>query len=85
MGLLNKLVPQDRVLDEALEMARMIAANHPEAVQTTKRLLDANIGRGLQEMFEAESEARRARQVTPPTEAFKEFLDRKPKAKASAR
>jgi enoyl-CoA hydratase len=84
MGLLNKLVPQAKVLDEALDMARQIAANHPEAVQTTKRLLDANIGRGLREMFEAEAEARRSRQVTPAAEAFKEFLDRKPKAKAEA-
>jgi enoyl-CoA hydratase/carnithine racemase len=85
MGLLNKLVPQANVLDEALEMARMIAANHPEAVQTHKRLLDADIGRGLHEMFDAEAEARRTRQVTPAAEAFKEFLERNPKAKAAAR
>lgn len=84
MGLLNKLVPQAKVLEEALDMARQIAANHPEAVQTTKRLLDANIGRGLQEMFDAEADARRSRQVTPAAEAFKEFLDRSPKARAAA-
>lgn len=84
MGLLNKLVPQQELRNEAVDMARLIAANHPEAVQTTKRLLDADIGRGLREMFDAEAEARHSREVTPAVEAFKEFLDRNPKVKAAA-
>jgi enoyl-CoA hydratase/carnithine racemase len=37
--LVNKVVPADQVLDEALAMAARIAANGPLGLQATKRLV----------------------------------------------
>jgi enoyl-CoA hydratase len=39
VGLVNRVVPADGLMDAALEMASRIAANGPLAVQVTKRLL----------------------------------------------
>jgi enoyl-CoA hydratase len=39
LGLVNRVVPADRVLDEALALADRIAANAPLAVRTTKQLM----------------------------------------------
>jgi enoyl-CoA hydratase len=36
IGLVNRVVPADRLLDEALATARLIAANSPFGVQLTK-------------------------------------------------
>ncbi len=41
IGLANKVVPDDRVLDEALEMARTIASHAPLAVRLAKVALNA--------------------------------------------
>lgn len=38
IGLINRVVPQDEVLDAALELAALICENAPLAVQTTKRI-----------------------------------------------
>lgn len=38
-GLINKVVPADSVLDEALELAARIAANAPLSLQHTKRMV----------------------------------------------
>ena len=43
IGLVNRVVPADRLLDEALEMAAQIAANSPGGVQLSKRALQANM------------------------------------------
>ncbi|MDT0438646.1 MULTISPECIES: crotonase/enoyl-CoA hydratase family protein [Streptomyces] len=40
LGLVNRVVPAGRVLDEALDLARAIAANAPLAVRTSKFLMD---------------------------------------------
>ncbi|AWB32799.1 enoyl-CoA hydratase/isomerase family protein [Orrella marina] len=37
-GLINKIVPHDRLLDEAMQYARRVAANAPLALQATKEL-----------------------------------------------
>ena len=37
MGLVNRVVPHEQLMDAALEMARMICANGPIAVRLTKR------------------------------------------------
>ena len=39
LGLVNRVVPPDRVLDEAIELAGTIAGNGPLAVRVTKRLM----------------------------------------------
>ena len=42
MGLVNRVVPADRLMDEAMEMAATIAGNDPLAVSLTKKAM--NIG-----------------------------------------
>src|SRR5438552_3267240 len=39
VGLVNRVVPGDQVLDVAVELASKVAANGPLGVQVTKRLL----------------------------------------------
>ena len=43
IGLVNRIVPADQLLDEALAMARQIAANSPGGVQLSKRAMQANL------------------------------------------
>jgi enoyl-CoA hydratase/carnithine racemase len=78
MGLLNKVVPADQLLDAAIEMGRQIAANTPEMVQGIKRLLLEDIGRAWLEMYEAEKAALSGElKPSPVAEGFKDFLSRK--------
>ncbi|HEY4094143.1 MAG TPA: enoyl-CoA hydratase-related protein [Baekduia sp.] len=42
-GLVNRVVPAERLLDEALALAGAIAANSPGGVQLSKRALQANM------------------------------------------
>ncbi|MFN8632367.1 MAG: enoyl-CoA hydratase/isomerase family protein [Chloroflexota bacterium] len=83
MGLLNKVVPSDQLLDAAIEMGRQIAGNTPEMVQGIKRLLIEDLGRAWLEMYEAEKNALNSDlKPSPILEGFKSFLDRKPVAGA---
>jgi enoyl-CoA hydratase/carnithine racemase len=43
VGLLNRVVPAESLMDEALDIARQIAANSPGGVQLSKRALQANL------------------------------------------
>jgi enoyl-CoA hydratase/carnithine racemase len=43
IGLLNRVVPAESLLDEALALAGQIAANSPAGVQLSKRALQANM------------------------------------------
>lgn len=43
VGLLNRVVPAERLVDEAVDMARLICANAPGGVQLSKRALQANM------------------------------------------
>ena len=49
MGLLNKVVPHEDLMDEAMAWAREIANNAPLSVQATKRMMRL----GWDETFEA--------------------------------
>ena len=44
-GLVNRVVPPDRCLDEAVALAQSLAEAAPDALATTKRLLDEAWGR----------------------------------------
>jgi len=48
LGLVNVVVPDDKVLDTAMQWAREIAENAPMAVQTTKRMMRM----GLEESYD---------------------------------
>ena len=43
IGLANRVVPTDRLLDEALATARLIASNSPGGVRITKRAIQRNM------------------------------------------
>ena len=78
IGLLNKVVASDQLLEAALEMARQIAKNVPTCVQGAKALLHADIGRSWHAMQLAEDEALATDLKPSPVEVgFAEFLSRK--------
>ena len=52
-GLVNEVVPADRLAARALELARRITENAPTAVQAAKQLVDAGMGEGLASTLEA--------------------------------
>lgn len=47
MGLINKVVPPESVLDEAIALAERVAANGPLAVSASKRLVRTYFNEGL--------------------------------------
>ena len=78
IGLLNRIVPADRLLDEAIAMGRMIAQNNAEMVQGIKQLLHQDIGREWRTMYEAELTAvTTTLRPTPIEEGFADFFSRK--------
>lgn len=84
-GLLNHLVPKAELRDKTMEIAKMISANHHEAVVGCKRLLLQDMTANLEEQWE--NEQNYARDVMPnavATEAFPEFLARKGKGSQAA-
>ena len=78
IGLLNKVVPSDQLLDVAIDMGRQIANNTPEMVQGIKQLLHEDIGRTWPEMYQSERTALTTNlRPGPVKEGFAEFLSRK--------
>ena len=57
MGLVNKLVPRESVLEEALALAREVVGNAPSSLSLTKELLNALPGMGLEDGFRLASVA----------------------------
>ncbi len=78
IGLLNQLVPCEKLLDTAIEMAQLISENDAPTVRGIKRLLHEEIGMGWRDRYDHERNAR-ATWLRPnhPRESFKEFLTRK--------
>lgn len=78
IGLLNHLVPSDQLMDKAMELAQLIAANDPRMVQGVKDLLIDDIGAPWRDHYDNELEAQKVKLApTPVLEGFKPFLDRK--------
>ena len=78
IGLLNQIIPADKLRESALDMARMIAGNDARMVQGIKRLLHEDIGLGWHERYENEEQARGTWLASShPREGFKDFLSRK--------
>jgi len=57
IGLANEVVPRERVLTHALELAREIAALPQGAIRTDKETVMRNVGRTLEEQLRNEAEA----------------------------
>jgi enoyl-CoA hydratase len=55
-GLVNRVVPHDSLLDEAMRFATIIAANSPYAVRETKRSALRGLGLNIKDAYELESE-----------------------------
>ena len=78
IGLLNKVVSSDKLLETAVEMGRQIAKNVPSCVQGAKALLNEDIGRSWRAMQQAEEGAIANELKPPPVEVgFADFLARK--------
>ena len=78
IGLLNHLVPADRLMDKAMELGRQIAANDPRMVQGVKEILINDVGEGWRWAYSHEAEMQNDKLApTPVLEGFKPFLDRK--------
>ena len=57
MGLVNRVVPEDRLRDEAEALARRIASRAPLAVQLHKTMIDRGLESSLETMLAFETEA----------------------------
>lgn len=57
MGLVTRVVADDRLLDEAWALARQLAAGAPAALANTKRLLWNGIGQGVEAAMPEENHA----------------------------
>jgi len=55
MGLLNRVVPRDELLDVAYDYARRITANAPLAVQATKQSVWEGLGMNLRDAYRNEA------------------------------
>lgn len=79
MGLANKLVPRESVLDEALALAREVVSNAPSSLALTKELLNALPGMGLEDGFRLAAVANAwVRQTGDLAEGIAAFLERRP-------
>ncbi len=55
MGLITRVVPDEKLEDEALLLARQIAAGAPAALANTKRLLWSGVGQGVEAVMHEEN------------------------------
>jgi enoyl-CoA hydratase/carnithine racemase len=76
IGLVNRVVPAERLLDEALAMAAQIASNSPAGVQLSKRALQANMDAPFSTALELENRGQalltRGEDMPEALQAFKE-------------
>lgn len=78
IGLLNQVVPSAELLDTAINIAHMIAANDARMVQGLKRLLFEHMGMSYPERYENEKDAQATWLLAGhPREGFRDFLSRK--------
>jgi len=80
LGLVERVVPDDRLLEEALEIARGFAANPAPQLAMTKDLLTRNgSATDLRDVQRRESELLRECWKTPEhAEAVQAFLEKRP-------
>jgi 2-(1,2-epoxy-1,2-dihydrophenyl)acetyl-CoA isomerase len=78
IGLLNHLVPANKVLKKSWELATLIAANYPTSVQGTKALVLEGLGHTWKEQWDAEHAAREQRFKGLSIEkGFRDFISKK--------
>jgi enoyl-CoA hydratase/carnithine racemase len=78
-GIVTAIVPEDALLERALEAATTLAALPPESVRTTKALMKQQWAAPVAERMAAESRLFRERLGSPEAkEAFRAFLEKRP-------
>lgn len=79
MGLVNRVVPPEQVLDEALALAQEVAANAPTSLALTKELLHALPGMGLEDGFRLAAIANAwVRETGDLAEGIAAFFEKRP-------
>jgi enoyl-CoA hydratase/carnithine racemase len=80
IGLVNRVVPADELLDEAFSMAELIARNSPFGVTLTKRVLNTNVDAGsLSQAIEVENRGQTlSTRGADFREALQSFRDKRP-------
>jgi enoyl-CoA hydratase len=79
LGFVNKVVPAGQVMDEALRLAGVIAANGPVAVRAIKASVKACLGRPEREAMRTELELGRPVFATQDArEGPRAFLEKRP-------
>jgi enoyl-CoA hydratase len=80
IGLVNRVVPAEELLDEAFEVATLIAGNTPFGVTLTKRVLNSNVDAGsLSQAVELENRGQTlATRGADFQEALNSFRDERP-------
>ena len=78
IGLINHLVPSEKLLEKSFELATTIASNRAESVQGVKYLMSQNVGLSWEDMWQSEREflANKVKEMGVE-QAFKDFLSRK--------
>ena len=75
LGLANRVVAHDQLLDEALALAQRLAAMPPQALQSTKRALNLHVSRAITGVLEYALAAEYQSFDTPEHQAIvKDFL-----------
>jgi enoyl-CoA hydratase/carnithine racemase len=79
IGLYNRVVPVERVQEEALAFAQKLAKGPAFGLEMTKRLLDREASIDLPAALELEAEAQAACMLHPDfREAYQAFVDKRP-------
>ncbi|GIW30805.1 MAG: enoyl-CoA hydratase [Meiothermus sp.] len=79
MGLVNRVVPPEQVLDEALALAQEVSANAPTSLRLTKELLHALPGMGLEDGFRLAAIANAwVRETGDLAEGIAAFFEKRP-------
>lgn len=78
IGLLNHLVPREKLREKTMEIAKLIAANHRGAVMGVKALMLKQMNQNLEEQFETEHDyTKNVLRGAKAKDAFPEFIERK--------
>ena len=79
LGLVNKVVPADELMNEAMKLAGKLAAMPSRAIALTKRLLNQSYANSLKEQLEAEGFAQEtAGRTEDHLEGVMAFMEKRP-------
>lgn len=78
IGLIHKLVPQEELMREALDLARLLASKPPVAMRLTKQRFREVTEKGLEDVLEAAARIHREGYATgEPQAVMKKFLEKR--------